>query len=400
MNTEHRTCRAFTLIELVVTIAILAMMISFTSVIFKVSIETHRVAGANSEIMQRLRAITNQLNADFKGLRKDGEIFAIWQVDNQQLWQPDISRRDPNIYERFDRIIFFANGDFHSYHPDANTGNIVRGNLARISYMLARNSYEPDQGKPYLQPPNERMLVRTQHVLTDNPPDNPPFPPTNEAFFDSLVDPVIPEGWHDWRDQGEYDTLSMHEWGRIDWFVKGNILTALTNVRIGNSELLDSEPMVAGGTTVDPTNPNLFHLILSEGVGEFQVQGWHDGLGQWLPSIDPDGDGDYDDTNFWMQGPDADGYVYVSGLFYTPQPSSGTWSPGDGLLAMWGRINSDGEYVVFDDPDDPCDVYIDEEHFNEIPGLGRALRFTFTLYDSRGVFENGRTFSHIVYLND
>ena len=42
---------------------------------------------------------------------------------------------------------------------------------------------------------------------------------------------------------------------------------------------------------------------------------------------------------------------------------------------------------------------LDEDHFALIPGLGRALKFTFTLYDSRGLIKKGRTFTHIVYLD-
>ena len=364
MKHKRITYRAFTLIELVVTIAILAMMISFSSVIFKVSIDTHRVAGANSEIMQILRAITNQLDSDFKGLRKDGEIFVIWLADD---------RREPGEYERFDRIIFFANGDFHSYHPDANTGNIVRGNLARISYMLARNSYDPEQGKPAQQEPHERVLVRTQNVLTDNSD----LPPTNFADFNDGFEDEIQ--WRGWRDKREFDRLSMHEWGMINWSLKADILTVMTDVNVGNSPLIES---VACGTTVVPDNHNLFHLILSEGVGEFQIQGWHDARGQWLPSIDPDNNGDFDDdTNFYLEGSRN-----VPGILYTPQPDRGY-----GGLYMANGLNNE---FPFDQND------IDQEHFNEIPGLGRAFKFTFTLYDSRGIFENGRIFSHIVYLDD
>ena len=34
------------------------------------------------------------------------------------------------------------------------------------------------------------------------------------------------------------------------------------------------------------------------------------------------------------------------------------------------------------------------------PAFPRALKFTFKLYDSRGVFKDGQTFTHIVYLGD
>jgi hypothetical protein len=61
-----------------VAMGILAMVMGFASVIFRVSINAHRTALANAEIMQKVRAITDQLNADFKGLNKDGEIFMAW----------------------------------------------------------------------------------------------------------------------------------------------------------------------------------------------------------------------------------------------------------------------------------------------------------------------------------
>jgi hypothetical protein len=50
-------------------------------------------------------------------------------------------------------------------------------------------------------------------------------------------------------------------------------------------------------------------------------------------------------------------------------------------------------------PREGTDDRIDRAHFNKIPGLGRALKFTFTLYDSRGILKEGRTFTHIVYLD-
>ena len=94
--------KAFTLIELVVAVAILAMVLSFAGVIFKVSIGAYRTATANTEIMQKLRAITDQLNADFKGIRKDAPLLIWFRQD------PD----EPN--QRYDQSMFFADGDFQS----------------------------------------------------------------------------------------------------------------------------------------------------------------------------------------------------------------------------------------------------------------------------------------------
>jgi len=42
---------------------------------------------------------------------------------------------------------------------------------------------------------------------------------------------------------------------------------------------------------------------------------------------------------------------------------------------------------------------LNQANFNSIPGLGRALKFTFTLYDSKGIIKEGRTFTHVVYLD-
>ena len=97
--------KGFTLIELVVAVGILAMMLGFTSVIFKVSIKGSRVVGANAEIMQKLRAVTDQLDRDLRGLDKDAPLL-IWfeKTSNAQ--------DDPNT--RFDQIMFFATGDFQS----------------------------------------------------------------------------------------------------------------------------------------------------------------------------------------------------------------------------------------------------------------------------------------------
>jgi len=114
MNYKRRTYKAFTLVELLVAIGILAVVLSFASVIFRVCIDAHRTAIANVEIMQKLRAITNQLDSDFKGLRKDGEIFVAW-VAKPVPAVAGYKDNDLDGYERFDRIVFFADGDFQSY---------------------------------------------------------------------------------------------------------------------------------------------------------------------------------------------------------------------------------------------------------------------------------------------
>ena len=86
--------------ELVVAVALLALVLAFSGIIFKVSIESYRTAAANTEIMQKLRVITDQLNADFRGLQKDAPLMVWFQQDPT----------DPN--QRYDcsEVSFAING--------------------------------------------------------------------------------------------------------------------------------------------------------------------------------------------------------------------------------------------------------------------------------------------------
>ncbi|NQT01760.1 MAG: type II secretion system protein [Planctomycetes bacterium] len=347
-----RFLTGFTLIELLVAIGILAIVMSFVSVIFKVSIGAHRTAIANAEIMQKLRAITNQLNTDFKGLRKDGEIFVVWVA--KPLTTTDYKDNDLDGYERFDRIMFFADGDFQSYKVNP----AVRGNVARICYMIARNG----NSRAEVQDRTERVLARSLHILTADS-SLADFPDPN-----SLSDTQ----WYDWNNRYEYDKISLEAWKKIPWDDKINILSATTDIQVEDS----SVNMAVRGVEVDPTDANSIHMLLCEGVGEFKIQGWYDALQQWIPEVDPDGDGDLADTHFFLNDPnEAPGVLY-------PAPN--------GRVRIYDNDDNDFGY--------PRDQ-IDEAHFNAIPGLGRALKFTFTLYDSRGIIENGMTFTHVVYLD-
>lgn len=341
--------RAFTLIELIVAVGILVVVLSFSSVIFRVSINAHRTAMANVEIMQKLRAITEQLNMDFKGLSKDGEIFMAWVA--RPVENDDYTDNDLDGYNRFDRVMFFANGDFQSY----GTNPVIRGNLARISYMIART----DDLRPRNQDRPSRILARTQHILT------------MDSELDDILDPdnATEQQWYNWVNRYEYDKYTLESWKRIPRENKMDMLSVITDIKVGDSTVSED----IRGAAVDPEDPNTIHMILCEGVGEFKVQGWDDELGQWIPEVDPDGDGVLDDTNFFLSDPNA-----VPGVLY-PYPTIG------GV-----RIN----HISY-----PREQ-VDKEHFNSIPGFGRALKFTFTLYDSKGIIKEGRTFTHIVYLDN
>ena len=344
--TGVQTCAFPILVELLVAVGILAVVMSFASVIFKVSVGVHRTAIANAEIMQKLRAITNQLNTDLKGIRKDGEIFVVWVTAQK----PNTNPNDSHSYERFDRIMFFADGDFQSY----GTNPIIRGNTARICYMLAKRG----NFKAQVQDRTKRVLARNLHILTDD---------TSLADF---ADPntFSDTQWYEWNNRYEYDKISLEGWKNIAWENKMNMLSAITDIQVGTS----SVSKAIRGVAVEPADANSIHMLLCEGVGELKIQGWYDAQQRWVPEIDPDGDGDLADTHFFLTEPNR-----VPGVLY-PYPPNG--------LVNMNTINYPRTQV-------------DEAHFNNIPGLGRAIKFTFTLYDSKGIIKKGMIFTHIVYLD-
>ncbi len=345
MNYKLRTNKAFTLIELLVAIGILAVVLSFANVIFKVSIGAYRTAIANAEIMQKLRAITNQLNTDFKGLRKDGEIFVVWVAAQK----PNTNPNDPQSYERFDRIIFFADGDFQSY----GTNPFIRGNTARICYMLAKRG----DFKAQVQDRTKRVLARNLHILTADP-SLADFPDPN-SFSDAQ--------WYVWNNRDEHDKISLEGWKNIAWDNKKDMLSVMSDITVGTSTVSEA----IRGVAVEPADANSIHMLLCEGVGEFKIQGWYDAQQRWVPEVDPDGNGDLADTHFFLNEPNN-----VPGVLYNSLR---------GIINI-NNINYSGTQV-------------DEAHFNNIPGLGRALKFTFTLYDSKGIIKKGMIFTHIVYLD-
>ena len=260
--------------------------------------------------------------------------------------------------------------------------------------MLATRGTPSDPNKPELQSRPKRILARTQHILTSDPafplffdPFDPNDPYDLPPFYTAFTDP----NWHDWHNHKEYDkmatsadppfrrddckSLSLEEWKHVPWRNKQDMLAVVTDVDVGTSPV---DPDFRGAF-VNPADPSTIHILLCEGVGEFKIQGWYDAERRWVPEVDPDGDGDLTDrTDFYIGDPDPD---KVPGVLYP-------WrvAPGGG----YGRVNING--IGYGGS-------LDETGFDDIPGLGRALTFTFTIFDSKGFIKQGRTFTHIVYLD-
>jgi type II secretory pathway pseudopilin PulG len=112
---NKKLVRGFTITELLVAIGLLVAVLAASTTVFHYSIEAQRTAMATSEIMHSLRAITDQLNANFAGLRKDGYLVLR-------------SSSDAN-----DAVYFFSTGDFESWTTPG-----TRSNTARIYFGPAK----------------------------------------------------------------------------------------------------------------------------------------------------------------------------------------------------------------------------------------------------------------------
>jgi len=383
-----KTKSAFTLVELTVAVAILALIISFSGVVFKVSINSQRLASANAEIMQKYRAITDQLNSDLKGLCKDAPLFIWFELD-------------PNTYKRYDQIMFFSEGDFTSTRlysfdnfynakvPSA-VGQPVRGNTARIYYGQADlidylNYFAPQPVKPYWE---FQTLARRCHILTVEPTliANPNQRLIRFPDISDIAGSFVPF-FDDFRGNNinEHDSLTLSEWKAklLDRNYNDRLVTTCFDNYIGRPKL-------------DTTDSRTLHMLLADGVGSFSIQ-WAYPFDivnpppaptirqwRWWPDVEPDNDPFY--PNPPASDSDFDKMILDHGLA----------GYGFGIYFKAAGVPNSVALPWFS-PGNALNVYIGSFPPNFFP---KVLKFTFTIYDSKGIIKNGRTFTHIVYLDD
>lgn len=139
--------KGFTITELIVAIGLLAAVLAASSMIFHYSVDAQRVAAATAEIMRTCRAITDQLNADFAGLRK---------IDAPMIMKFEGDLNDSN---KADSVVFFTVGGFQT--ANLYSGDTVRGNVARVYYGQA----EPNHLSTGEMDRRNKILVRRQVIV-------------------------------------------------------------------------------------------------------------------------------------------------------------------------------------------------------------------------------------------
>jgi len=269
--------KGFTITELIVAISLLAAVIAASGIVFHYSIDAQRIALATTEIMRTLRSITDQLDADFAGIRDGSEAPLIIE------FHKGAALNDPNA----DSIVFFTVGGFQ------DSDGAVRGNVARIYYGQADAMGNcPDPLSSNEKDRRNKILARKQVILA---PAEPNDSNENEYEPNSLIQQVI-----DYRPPSRY-------------------------VSVSNGWLL--RPVI------DPNNASGIPMYLAKGVDDFSIM--------FCESNDIVGG-----AINWQSRPD--GARRYCGISLRPYPE--------------------------------------------------LIKFTFTLYDSRGILKGGRRFEHIVYI--
>jgi prepilin-type N-terminal cleavage/methylation domain-containing protein len=381
---KHRL-NAFTLVELLVALALVVIMLGISALVFKTAVEAHRLSDAAAEISGKLNIITTQLNNDLKGLRRDAEIFAIWRAGDTE---------ENGRLPRFDMMMFYSQGSFetfNSYGYSDHDGNdytgTLKSNLARITYGLADAGEGTQVVKIQNQAPEKRMLYRNMHVVTNFDAGDIDGSGGDDKIkpYDFTAAAFDADEFKTHNQENEYDEIGPAEWMRIPDSDKRDIWAVLADVEI-DIQGLPNSTVTPGtedtGLIIENNRPETLHNLLCRGIGQFKIQGWYydqsESLWRWVPEVDPDGDGDFSDSDFETSGPSQLDYSKLPGIIY----------PAVGLqMDNVPQEQLDPESLVMG-------------NFNNIPGLGRALKFTFTIYDSRGIIPEGKTFTHIVYLDE
>ena len=385
------TRQGFTIVELLVAMGLLVILVGLSSVVFSTTVKSHRTAMATIEITRKLNAITGQLNMDFQGLRKDAPLVLLFE-------------RDTLTGFRFDQILFFADGDFQSMNQydtnsDGVTDSIISSNLSRVYYGLSNSSSASGDYRDFA------TLARRAHLLTSDLGLINSLISNGEAVFPLIYDTSSDLDYSEFlnsdmvnlNDSREFDTITLADWVNVV-----NYYDTTQNDYSNAIYALDSVFSNPGRPVVDfsATGANTYRLLMAQGVLDLNIQFayFNDSVQEfhWFPDVDPDNDVGTNDNHFGnnvMNIPVVANTQSMGIIFNIPRDIS---QPAAATLDEW--------YIFGNDP-----TYQYCQYRDNVAGALRtfpddffpaALKFTFRLKDSNDIFPDGKTFTHIVYLDN
>jgi prepilin-type N-terminal cleavage/methylation domain-containing protein len=316
---------AFTLAELMVSVAVLLILMMMVGWIFSTATRSSTAAMANNETMGNARAADDQFSRDFRGMLKD-RFIGIWY---QLTPDPRYPGATPPRYLRTDRIVFFTSGDHSTIRQlDAQTPpRPIRSSVARVFYGHEAHALAKSDVAQWIVARRAKLLASQNPLsLLPTPPPNRmvlPSPPNDGIDPSSSGDPwdagKTPPG-NDLYDNWEYETImdssgafcTLNDWHNASLFpIESFFLFAPSQnppylglmVQNTTTALWSWIRRPAIRNSDDPAGrQGGMQMLFLPGCAEFKVQRWIErdpitgmplapGMSRWYPEEDPDGDG-------------------------------------------------------------------------------------------------------------
>ncbi len=387
--------RSFTLIELIMAVAVLVVLLAVAGGIFQAVVTVTAAGMATADLLAQAAAIERVLRSDFERLSREG-FLAIRCVGVRNdvnhpgpLLAPALA---PDAVLRADQIIFFTQGvgSVRTFRAGAGVNRKGTSTVARVYYGHAFQL----PGAP----PVERSdgLVWAIDPLVDR--NDPLVPWTTGACM--LV-------------RTRFQNNATDSPG--DYIVDGDHGTVDATQPPAHKWLLARQSVILAD---DGGSPNVFLFTLRE--GGFRSTAWIDDAVIVNGRVDAAASR-LDDIRRVVLDPDGDGVVdpwprqremIANALFYpraertAPGPhrvdqaltnhvlAAGcsslaiewTWAGGDRAAEQpWFGLDTAGGEAIFG-------------YDRTLTPWPTAIRFTMTLHDPRGVLESGRVFQFVVYV--
>lgn len=375
--------RGVTLPELMVAVAITVGMLLLTGMVFKSATDASGQSMAYQEILQQARAVMQQLDQDFRGLRPDlpmAIIFEGYDERNYPNWG-DPDEIDKVI--RCDRIVFFADGNYQIQDHD-NPIQTFSANVARIYYGQEADAVEiPDSGSP-----DRRILFRRYKLLTANAAPVWNYTTTNDAIINDYY-PLEPFTLSYWKNL-DFDNYSLSS-GTYPGLFDENTPTSF----VRRPDYQDIQDEIYNGRIGTDA---LQAMYLLPDVTDFRIDVWfaNSAMQAWFPNDYYLGQFNYllNDSMFNInhntinQGFSTDNFAFYWNVAGAPTDPTMTERKIGGNQIDW-RPDAELQLVA-----------------QAMTGIGysfnvwpSALKFTFTLYDKgRRYYPEGVTFEYIVKL--
>lgn len=397
------TRRGFTIVELLVAMSLLVILLALSGMVFQTTVAAHRAAGATIDVTRNLRAVTNQLSADLGSLQKDAPLTIWFEIDS-------------TTGQRYDQIQFFADDVFQSTKQYGTPLQTVYGNVARIYYGqvwtvdLALQTGETSRvTNNYI---DAETLARRTHLFTSdigvppvsNDPVKRPFPDVDQV---TNVLTNMPQSFNNFYEYDQLMTIGLWKTLLSNVANCDTYLSSCFNNSIPVFDGVQPDYVHSGRPAIDFGDIRHLHALLSQGVMQMRIQwaytvedltadavvyvpipaaNYFAGI-RWWPSENPDADNTTTDSDFDAL---AMNNTRFGAYFEMPVKATDT---------DWNRVKLRPNESAFpgDETLQRCKTQIGYFRQDFYP---KALKFTFTLKDSNGLFADGKTFTHIVYIDN